>query len=127
MLEIEPNTIEASSFYKYVSQNIYPVTLQDWYPDFLDPDNFVQPFLECPTLDPKTKGCEKGGTQSQGSFYYSDRMNKLIAAQGKETDPTKRQKIYADIQQLVQTDVPLIPLWQTKDVVFAKKVGYVNQ
>jgi peptide/nickel transport system substrate-binding protein len=121
ILEIEPNTIEASSFYKYVSKNMYPATLQDWYPDFLDPDNFVQPFLECPTLDPKTKGCGKGGTQSQGSFYYSDAMNQLITAQGKELDPTKRQKIYADIQQQVQVDVPLIPLWQTKDFVFAKK------
>jgi peptide/nickel transport system substrate-binding protein len=121
MLEIEPNTIEASSFYKYVSKNMYPATLQDWYPDFLDPDNFVQPFLECPTLDPKTKGCGKGGTQSQGSFYYSEAMNQLIADQGKELDPIKRQKIYADIQQRVQADVPLIPLWQTKDFAFAKK------
>jgi peptide/nickel transport system substrate-binding protein len=48
-------------------------------------------------------------------------MNKLIAAQGKEQDPTKRNQIYADIQNLLQQDVPLIPLWQTKDFVFAKK------
>ncbi len=134
MLEIEPNAIESASFYNRVSQNSYPANLQDWYPDFLDPDNFVQPFLECPTSevstivpkedDPKgltAEGCKKGGTQSQGSFYYSDRMNKLIVAQGKEQDPTKRQQIYTDIQAQVQQDVPLIPLWQTKDFVFAKK------
>jgi peptide/nickel transport system substrate-binding protein len=120
MLELEPNTIESASFFKYASQNIYPATLQDWYPDFLDPDNFVQPFLECPTGS-ANKGCQKGGSQTQGSFYYNDRMNKLIAAQGKEQDPTKRNQIYADIQNLLQQDVPLIPLWQTKDFVFAKK------
>jgi peptide/nickel transport system substrate-binding protein len=127
MLEIEPNTIESASFFKYASQNIYPATLQDWYPDFLDPDNFVQPFLECPkqNFDEKTQrklpGCKKGGSQSQGSFYYSDRMNQLIAAQGTEADPTKRQQIYTDIQNQIIQDVPLIPLWQTKDFVFAKK------
>lgn len=120
ILELEPNTIESASFFKYASQNIYPATLQDWYPDFLDPDNFVQPFLECPTGN-VAKGCQKGGSQTQGSFYYNDRMNQLIAAQGKEQDPTKRNQIYADIQKLLQQDVPLIPLWQTKDFVFAKK------
>ncbi len=121
MLDIKPNTIESASFFKYASKNVYQSTLQDWYPDFLDPDNFVQPFLECPKQDPDNKGCKEGGTQSQGSFYYSDRMNQLIAAQGKESDPTKRKQIYADIQAQLIQDVPLIPLWQTKDFVFAKK------
>ncbi|WP_295614662.1 ABC transporter substrate-binding protein [Chamaesiphon sp. GL140_3_metabinner_50] len=120
MLELEPNTIESASFFKYASKNIYPATLQDWYPDFLDPDNFVQPFLECPKGTAAT-GCKAGGSQTQGSFYYSDRMNQLIAAQGKESDPAKRQQIYADIQNQLIQDVPLIPLWQTKDFVFAKK------
>jgi peptide/nickel transport system substrate-binding protein len=127
MLEIEPNTIESASFFKYASKNIYPATLQDWYPDFLDPDNFVQPFLECPKqnfdkeTNKKLPGCLEGSSQSQGSFYHSDRMNQLITAQGKESDPTKRKQIYADIQTQIQQDVPLIPLWQTKDFVFAKK------
>jgi peptide/nickel transport system substrate-binding protein len=120
MLELEPNTIESASFFKYASKNIYPATLQDWYPDFLDPDNFVQPFLECPTGSVKG-GCQKGGSQTQGSFYYSDRMNQAIASQGRELDPTKRKQIYADLQSLLQQDVPLIPLWQTKDFVFAKQ------
>ena len=120
MLEIEPNTIESASFFKYASKNIYPATLQDWYPDFLDPDNFVQPFLECPKGNAK-EGCKEGGSQSQGSFYYSERMNQAIAAQGSEQDPAKRQAIYADIQAQIQPDVPLIPLWQTKDFVFARK------
>jgi peptide/nickel transport system substrate-binding protein len=120
ILEIEVNTIEKASFYKYVSENTYPTTIQNWIPDFLDPDNFVQPWLECPTGSVK-KGCEKGSSKSQGSFYYSDRMNQLIAAQGKESDPTKRKQIFADIQAQIVKDVPLIPLWQTKDFVFARK------
>jgi peptide/nickel transport system substrate-binding protein len=120
MLELEPNTIESASFFKYASKNIYPATLQDWYPDFLDPDNFIQPFLECPSGSVAT-GCKDGSSQSQGSFYYSDRMNQLIAAQGKEVNPLKRQQIYTDIQNQLIQDVPLIPLWQTKDFVFAKQ------
>lgn len=127
ILEIETNTIEKASFFKYVSDGIYPATIQNWIPDFLDPDNFIQPFLECPKpdLNPKLKdigkGCKEGGSQSQGSFYYSDRMNQSIAAEGKEIDPSKRKQIFADIQTQIVQDVPLIPLWQTKDFVFARK------
>jgi peptide/nickel transport system substrate-binding protein len=120
MLVFEPNTIEAASFFKRVSEGFYPMVVQNWYPDFLDPDNFVQPFLECPKGD-TAKGCKEGGSQAQGSFYYSDRMNKLIAAQGQEQNSVKRQAIYTDIQELLKQDVPLIPLWQTKDYVFVKK------
>jgi peptide/nickel transport system substrate-binding protein len=120
ILEIEVNTIERPSFFKNVSENIYPATIQNWIPDFLDPDNFVQPFLECPTGS-VANGCKKGSSQSQGSFYYSDRMNGLIAAQGKEVNPASRNQIFADIQTQIVKDVPLIPLWQTKDFVFAKK------
>jgi peptide/nickel transport system substrate-binding protein len=126
MLEFKPNTIESASFFKYASKNVYQSTLQDWYPDFLDPDNFVQPFLECPKVlinkqGVKQNGCGEGASQSQGSFYHSDRMNQLITDQGKESDPTKRKQIYAEIQTKLVEDVPLIPLWQTKDFVFAKK------
>ena len=121
MLVIEANPIEAASFYNFIGQGAYPAAMQSWYPDFLDPDNFVQPFLECPTRDPKSGGCAKGGSQAQGLFYVNDRMNQLIADQGQERDTTKRQQIYAEIQAQLQRDVPLIPLWQTKDFVFAKK------
>ncbi|MEA5552500.1 ABC transporter substrate-binding protein [Anabaena cylindrica UHCC 0172] len=126
ILQLEVNTVEGATFFKKISEGLYPAALLDWYPDFLDPDNYVQPFLAC-EKGSVAKGCETGGSQTQGSFYYSEVMNKLIDQQRKELNPEARKKIFADIQTQVATDVPYIPLWQNKDYVFAQKgVNNVN-
>ena len=126
ILQFEVKNVESATFYKEISKGLYPSALTNWYPDFLDPDNYVQPFLAC-EQGSVTKGCETGGSQSQGSFYYSEAMNKLIDQQRKEQNPEARKKIFADIQTQVSTDVPYIPLWQSKDFVFAQKgVANVN-
>jgi peptide/nickel transport system substrate-binding protein len=119
MLVIETSGIDSTTVYKNISQGIYSMVLQEWYPDFLDPDNYVQPFLQC-EKGSDAKGCEKGGSTSQGAFYYSDRMNKLIEAQRKEQDSTKRKQIFAEIQDILAKDVPYIPLWQGQDFLFAQ-------
>jgi peptide/nickel transport system substrate-binding protein len=120
MLQFEISPVESATFYKEISKGSYPAAVLDWYPDFLDPDNYVQPFLDCPKGS-DAKGCEEGGSQTQGSFYYSDAMNKLIAQQRKEQNPEARKKIFAEIQEKAATDVPYIPLWQNKEYVFAQK------
>jgi peptide/nickel transport system substrate-binding protein len=120
ILQFEVSTVEGATFYKDISKGIYPAALVDWYPDFLDPDNYVQPFLAC-QKGSVAKGCEEGGSQTQGSFYYNEAVNKLIDQQRQEQDPATRQKIFAEIQTQLSTDIPYIPLWQSKDYVFAQK------
>ncbi|MDZ8183448.1 MAG: ABC transporter substrate-binding protein [Nostoc sp. ChiSLP02] len=119
ILQFEVAVAEGPAFFKDISRGLYPAALLDWYPDFLDPDNYVQPFLYC-DKGSVAKGCEDGGSQSQGSFYYNEAMNKLIDRQRQEQNPEARQKIFADIQNQVITDVPYVPLWQNKDYVFAR-------
>lgn len=118
LLDIQTIGIDSTTMYRNISKGVYATTLLEWYPDFLDPDNYVQPFLQCEQGNPET-GCEKGGSVSQGSFYYSDRMNKLIEAQRQEQDPSKRRQIFAEIQQILAEEVPYIPLWQGQDYLFA--------
>lgn len=120
MLQFEVTPVEAATFFKDITRGLYPAAMLDWYPDFLDPDNYVQPFLDCPKGS-QAKGCESGGSQAQGSFYYSETMNKLIAQQRQEINPEARKKIFADIQTQVVNDLPYVPLWQSKDYVFAQK------
>ena len=91
----------------------------DWYGDFFDEDNYIQPFLDCDQGNPET-GCEKGASFSQGSFFYSDRVNELIDEQRKTVDPARRQAIFKEIQTILVDEVPFIPLWQNKDYIFAQ-------
>ena len=119
MIQFVPNSVESASFFGNLSQGIYPAALVDWYPDFLDPDNYIQPFIGCSQGSPNA-GCEEGAAQSRGSFYYSDRANELIEQSRQERDPAQRQAIFDELQQLLAQDVPYIPLWQTKDYAFAQ-------
>ncbi len=119
MLNFEPNTIASAAFFRNLSAGNYASSLANWYPDFLDADNYIYPFLACSKGSPLT-GCQKGGAQEQGSFYYSERMNQLIVQQRLEQDPTKREEIFSQIQSLLAQDVPYIPLWQSKDYAFAQ-------
>jgi peptide/nickel transport system substrate-binding protein len=120
IIQIQPQPEESATFFANQAKGIYQAILQDWYPDFGDVDNYIQPFLSCAagTMD---KGCDKGASQSQGSFYYSDRMNQLISQQRQEQNPQARAKIFAQIQDLIAQDVPIVPLVQNKDYAFAQK------
>ncbi|WP_009631741.1 ABC transporter substrate-binding protein [Synechocystis sp. PCC 7509] len=120
IVEIQPQAAESTAFFGNIGKGLYQIALLDWYPDFGDPDNYIQPFLGC-TKGSEAGGCSEGASQSQGSFYYSDRMNKLIAQQRQEQNPEARQKIFTEIQELVATDVPVVPLVQTKDYAFAQQ------
>ncbi len=119
MLEFDIHTVESTSAFKNIGKGLYPGFLLSWYPDYLDADNYIQPFLSCEKGSVE-KGCEEGGSQSQGSFFYSQKMNELISQQRQEQNPEKREQIFAEIQEILAKEVPYVPLWQSKDYVFAQ-------
>ena len=118
LVNVEVSTAEAATLWENVEKGIYPSVLSNWYPDYFDPDNFVQPFLSCNEGSEETL-CEKGATQGNGSFYYSAKTNDLLVKQSAELDEAKRDGLFKDLQQAMVDDVPYIPLWQNKDYVFA--------
>lgn len=119
MLEFDIHTVESTSAFKNIGKGLYPGFLLSWYPDYLDADNYIQPFLSCEKGSVEN-GCEEGGSQTQGSFFYSERMNQLISQERKEQDPEKRKLIFDEIQEILVQEVPYVPLWQSKDYVFAQ-------
>ncbi|ESA32098.1 abc-type dipeptide transport periplasmic component [Leptolyngbya sp. Heron Island J] len=118
LVTVQVSTAESATLWENVEKGVYPSVLSNWYPDYFDPDNFVQPFLSCNEGSEETL-CEKGATQGNGSFYYSTRANDLLAKQRAEQDESVRSGVFKDLQQVMVEDVPYIPLWQNKDYVFA--------
>jgi peptide/nickel transport system substrate-binding protein len=118
-IQFEPNSILGAAFFRNISRGLYTTALSNWYPDFLDADNYIYPFLDCAKGSPET-GCEEGGSQGQGSFFYSQPMNQLIAQSRQESNPEKRKQIFVKIQEMLADEVPYIPLWQTKEYAFAR-------
>ena len=119
ILQLEINTVERPVAFANLRKGIYQTFLQDWYADFFDADNFVQPFLDC--RQAVGNACKNGASQNLGAFYYSQQMNQLIERQRKELNPQKRQEILRQIDEVVAQDVPYIPLFQNKDHAFVKE------
>lgn len=119
IMQLELNSVESTTAFQNIEKGIYPTFLLDWYADFFDPDNYIQPFLECPKAAANL--CESGASQSQGSFYYNPKVNQLIDQQRRELNPQKRQAIFQELQVILGQDVPYIPLWVDQDFIFAKK------
>jgi len=51
----------------------------------------------------------------------SDRVNQLIDQSRRELNVTQRQQQFKELQTQLAQDVPFIPLWQSKDFLFAQK------
>jgi peptide/nickel transport system substrate-binding protein len=123
LLQIELNGVDSATAYKNLDKGTYPIFLLDWSPDYLDADSYIQPFVDCAKGNAK-EGCKEGASAQQGSFYFNDRVNALIAQSRKVTDPQERRSVYGELQAIVAQDVPFIPLWQSKDYLFVQ--GKIN-
>ena len=120
VVQLEVNSVDSATAYQNLAKGTYPMFMLDWAGDYYDPDTYLQPFLACEKGSVKT-GCQKGQSQSWGSFFYSDRANQLIDQQRQIRDPKQRLKPLTELQAILAKDVPYIPLWQKKDYVFAQK------
>ncbi|MEL6490254.1 MAG: ABC transporter substrate-binding protein [Cyanobacteria bacterium J06621_3] len=117
LVNVQVSSAESATLWENVESGAYNSVLSNWYADYFDPENFVQPFLTCDEGSAEEL-CTVGSTQLNGSFYYSDQANDLVTQQNAEQDTGKRDAIFDELQDLMVTDVPYVPLWQTKDYVF---------
>src|SRR5699024_1857640 len=86
----------------------YPVFLLGWYPDYLDPDDYIAPFFH-----------------SEDSFlrmYDNADMDELLGAQQAATsvDSDERMQQLAEIQQLAAEDIPTLPLYVINQYAYAR-------
>ncbi|MBT3239494.1 MAG: peptide ABC transporter substrate-binding protein [Chloroflexi bacterium] len=76
-----------------------PVALYGWYPDYLDSDNYVGPFVP--------------GTWAAGPpGFVNDDVSALITEQASEGDEAARIAVLGDLQDLWVTQSPMVPFAQ---------------
>ena len=101
-------TIDQTEWEQYQTvskKNAYDLFLMGWYPDILDADNYLTPFIR------------DGGFFANN--YSSEEVNKLLTEELGETDKAKREQIIGELQDIVAEDVPLVPSWVAKNVAVA--------
>ncbi|WP_028066132.1 ABC transporter substrate-binding protein [Solirubrobacter soli] len=83
-------------------QHEYPAYGLGWFPDYADGDNFLSPFLR------------DGGFMGNG--YENAAVNGLLDRQHASTKPAERAALFGRLQDALARDVPLLPLWERKQI-----------
>lgn len=115
LFNITTNTSEwATEYSNQLNTGAYGAYLLGWYPDYLDPDDYIEPFYD--------------SEDTFIGFYGSDEMDALITDEQQETDPDARIDIFADIQELAANDMPFIPLYsEGQEAYYVDGVEGVDQ
>ncbi|MDR1790150.1 MAG: ABC transporter substrate-binding protein [Propionibacteriaceae bacterium] len=101
----ELKSSEWTEYQNLYREGAYDLFLLGWYPDILDADNYLSPFLP------------NGGFMQNG--YNNEEANKLIEDELAETDLAKRNEILGQIQDIIAEDVPIIPSWNGQNTAVA--------
>ncbi len=92
-----------------------PVFVLGWFPDFVDPENWLSPFASCI------------GSPDNGVFYCNEEMDALLLAAASSPDPAEREALYVEIGELYAEDIPTIPLfWEPEFVTYRDGVEGVK-
>ncbi|MEU2162763.1 ABC transporter substrate-binding protein [Streptomyces sp. NPDC019208] len=85
----------------------YAVYGLGWFPDFPDPDNYIAPFLDEDNF-------------LNTPYVSTAARNQLIPESRRKADRSAAALPFAKLQDIVATDVPVLPLWQGKQYVAAR-------
>jgi peptide/nickel transport system substrate-binding protein len=101
LFTVDTKSVEWEQYQTIYKEGAYDLWILGWYPDYLDADDYLSPFL----VD--------GGFFENG--YHSAAANKLVADEQGSTDTKTREDDFMKLQQIAATDVPFIPSWVGKN------------
>lgn len=100
-LQVTLDSADWATFVNQFAAGRMGMFLLGWYPDFWDPDNYLEPFL----------GSE--GAKSLGSEYDSELMNDaILRARQLDQYGADREAVLTDIQKELAKQAVYIPLYQ---------------
>jgi peptide/nickel transport system substrate-binding protein len=85
----------------------YPVFQLGWYPDYVDPENYLLPFYHS-----KSNFTDNG--------YKNSKMDALLNKEQGTKSLVKRLAIVKQAETLAAKDVPIVPYWQGKMIAVSR-------
>lgn len=120
LVSVEVKSSEWGDYTKSFGAGQFGMFLLGWFPDFVDPDNFLAPWL---TENPESLGTYLNkATSSVDKQYYTD-FQKILGDAKKTADQNRRSVFYKQAQQKLADSAILVPLWQNlaQSYVIAQK------
>jgi peptide/nickel transport system substrate-binding protein len=113
-------TIQGTEYTTYSAERVkdaYPIFQLGWFPDYLDADDFLSPFLVENNFA-QSHYCDPGKTDRPCD---KDQMQPLLDKEETSKDPSVRQAAFTAIQQKLATgELPYLPLLQGKQVAVVR-------
>jgi peptide/nickel transport system substrate-binding protein len=105
LITVTLSTAEWATYLDNAMKGVMKVYIQTWYPDYLDPDDYISPFLLT------------GGNSWSGNFYSNATVDKMIDLAVTKIDQGDRTSIYNAIQEQLLRDVPVVPVFEGKTIM----------
>jgi peptide/nickel transport system substrate-binding protein len=99
LVSIKLQPVDWGTFVKKFTGGETGFFLLGWYPDYLDAENYLSPFLS------------SIGSPSLGVFYSDPKMDAMLADILAVNDAKQRDALFKKIQEEMAETVPVIPLW----------------
>jgi len=116
LASVEIKTQEWATYTKSFAAGQFGMFFLGWFPDFVDPDNFLAPWL---TESPAGLGTFLNKATSARDKQYYSQFQKLLADAKGITNQAERAKLYDQGQRLLAESAILVPMWSNNLQAFA--------
>jgi len=108
MVSVTVKSAEWATYVQQLRSGAMMVSLLGWYPDYLDPDDYMSPFLKT------------SSNKWLGNGYSNPTMDQILEKASVELSQSAREQLYRQAQHILAEDVPIIPLIQGKLYIVTK-------
>ena len=99
MVEVTLKSAEWTTYLEYVRKGMLGAFLLGWYPDYLDPDDYTNVFVNAPHI---------------GNAYVNSELKKLLEEASIKPTIEERTELYEKAQDIWADDAAIVPLFQGK-------------
>jgi peptide/nickel transport system substrate-binding protein len=103
---VKIRNVEWAEYAKKRAAGEMPVFLMGWFPDYLDPDDYLEPFSDPKSFDP--------------AKWNDPKMLELVHTEQRTQDPQLRADALRQAQAYMADQVPYIPIFQAPQVAATK-------
>jgi peptide/nickel transport system substrate-binding protein len=109
VIEVSVKSAEWATYKQNWKEQLMPVYLLGWYPDYIDPDNYTAAFAGT------------AGSRGNGIYFSNATWDGLFVEGQKNSDENKRAAIYKRVQHMWTDEVPTAPIFQGTLYLFSQK------
>jgi peptide/nickel transport system substrate-binding protein len=108
VMEVSVKAAEWATYKENWGNQLMPVYLLGWYPDYIDPDNYTTSFAGT------------AGSRGNGIYFSDPEWDAMFVDEQKTPDESTREAIFKKVQQMWTDEVPTAPIFQGSLYLFSQ-------